>query len=186
LDSIYRRHPKTGEFFYASESAIFGQVREEELGLIDELAARLASVLSVDDVQLYAPLAVGHHADHQLVLQAGLQLRSQGYKVHHYEDYPYARDSDHLAHALETWAEPPLPRVRTLSDEDLQAKISAICLYRSQLDVLFGGESRVAGQVRSYSLAAGAEHGHGERYWEGGAFEQVVPPRKQREAMRDG
>jgi len=171
FDCIYRRHPRTGSFLYASESAIFGPVREEDLGLIDELAGHLASALPVDKVQVYAPLAVGHHVDHQVILQAALRLCPLGYRVKHYEDYPYAEDSDSVARALAAWATPPMPTVLTLGETNLEAKIAATSLYRSQLDVLFGNKSRVPMQVRAYGLAVGADCGYGERYWEGGSFE---------------
>jgi LmbE family N-acetylglucosaminyl deacetylase len=171
FDCIYRRHPKSGDFLYSSESAIFGPVRGEDLGLIDELTGRLVSALPVDKVQVYAPLAVGHHVDHQVVLQAALRLRPLGYKVKHYEDYPYAEDSDGVAHALAAWATPPAPTVLTLSETNWEAKVAAVSLYRSQLDVLFGGESRVAMQVTSYGLAVGADCGYGERYWQGGSLD---------------
>jgi len=168
LDCIYRRHPGSGEFLYASEAALFGEVRREEYNLIDDFAVRLSTSLLVEGAVIYAPLAVGHHVDHQLVFQAVLRLRSYGFQVQFYEDYPYAEEAEELGLALQQWASPPLPVVQTLSEEDLRGKIAAIRLYRSQLDVLFGSESSVATRVKSYALAVGGGHGYGERYWEGG------------------
>jgi len=168
LDCIYRRHPGSGEFLYASEAALFGEVCREEYNLIDDLAVRLSTSLLVEGAVIYAPLSVGHHVDHQLVSQAALRLRSSGFQVQFYEDYPYAEGAQKLGLALQQWASPPLPVVQTLSEEDLRGKIAAIRLYRSQLDVLFGSESSVATRVKSYALAVGGGHGYGERYWEGG------------------
>jgi hypothetical protein len=171
LDCIYRRHPQTGGFLYASESAIFGPLHGQDLPLIGELVGRLASALPVDKVQVYAPLAVGHHVDHQVILRSALRLRALGYRVQHYEDYPYAEDSDSLARALAVWAAPPVPTVLTLCEANLQAKIAAASLYRSQLDVLFGSNSGVPMRVRAYGQAVSSDCGYGERYWKGGAFE---------------
>ncbi len=168
LDCIYRRHRDSSEFFYASEAALFSEVRSEEHNLINELAMRLATFLPADVTLIYAPLAVGHHVDHQLVFQAALKLRSGGFQVQFYEDYPYAEDGQKLILALQQWASPPLPTVQILSGEELEAKIAAIRLYRSQFGVLFGGESFVATRIKSYALTAGADRGYGERYWEGG------------------
>ena len=167
LDCIYRQHPESGEFLYASELAIFGELRNEERNLIDELAAQLSDSLPLEGTRIYAPLAVGHHVDHQLLFQVALRLRANGFAVQYYEDYPYAEESHNLAQAFGTWVTPPVPIAQTLSEKDLEAKITAIRLYRSQLDALFGGESSVAAQVKSYALAVGAGHSYGERYWEG-------------------
>lgn len=168
LDCIYRRNPDSGEFLYASEAALFGKVRSEEHSLIDELAVRFVTSLPAEETLIYAPLAIGPHVDHQLVSQAALQLRSHGFQVQFYEDYPYAEDSEKLVLALQQWALPPLPVIQTLNEEELEARITAICLYRSQLDVLFASEPSVATRVKSYALAVGAGHGCAERYWEGG------------------
>jgi len=168
LDCIYRCHPVSGEFLYPSAPAIFGELGSAEHNLIDELAKRLAASLPVEGTRIYAPLAIGHHVDHRIVSQAALYLRLHGFSVQCYEDYPYAEDNENLAEALQSWASPPLPTVQTLNEEDLEAKITAIRLYRSQLDMLFGGESAMATRVSSYAQAMGAGHGYGERYWEGG------------------
>jgi LmbE family N-acetylglucosaminyl deacetylase len=168
LDCIYRRHPASGEFLYASEVALFAEVRREEYNLIDELALRLGTSLLVEGAVIYAPLAVGRHVDHQLVFRAVLKLRGRGFQVRFYEDYPYAEEAEELGLALQQWASPPLPVVQLLSEEDLRGKVAAIRLYRSQLDVLFGSELSVATRVRSYALAVGGGDGYGERYWGGG------------------
>jgi len=168
LDCIYRRHPHSGEFLYASEAALFGEVRSEEHNLIGALATRLITSLPVEETHIYAPLAVGHHVDHQLVFQAALKLRGQGFQVRFYEDYPYAEDNEKLILALQQWASPPVPVVQALHEEELEAKIAAVCFYRSQLEGLFGSESAVAARIKSYALAVGTGHGYGERYWEGG------------------
>lgn len=166
LDCIYRRHSTSGEFLYESEAAIFGDLRNNDQGLIDELEARLRVSLPVAGARLYSPLAVGHHVDHQLVLQAAVRLQDHGYSVQYYEDYPYAHSSTNLAEALSGWAVPPVPNIHMLDGKDLQAKISAILLYGSQLSVLFGDEASMVAKVTSYALAVGAGQACGERYWQ--------------------
>ncbi len=171
LDCIYRRRLDSSGFLYVNEEALFGAVQNEDR-LVNELAERLATLLSrdMDVASIYAPLAVGHHVDHQIVFQAAIQLRHCGFRVQFYEDYPYAEDTELLDRALHQWARPPLPTVQILSDEALEAKIAAVHFYRSQLDVLFGGEQFVAERVKIYAMSVKAGGGYGERYWEGGTW----------------
>ena len=168
LDCIYRRDRESGEFFYASEESLFGDIRVEESDLCDRLTTKLSGAFSPDDALLCAPLAVGHHVDHQIVLKAALRLRSTGFTVFFYEDYPYAEDAQNLDQALQSWVARPVAIVRTLDEKDVEAKIAAIRVYRSQLDTLFGGNAAVASRVRSYALAIGSGSACGERYWQRG------------------
>lgn len=180
LDCIYRRDPASGEFLYASEEALWGEVARADGVLVDQLVARLQQeiasrkrslAMTMGDrteamtVQIYAPLAVGQHVDHQLVLRVALRLRQKGWAVQFYEDYPYAENSHNLARALRLWVSPPQAVVVRLSEEDLAVKTAAIRCYASQLDVLFGGESALAERVQAYALAVGGGEGYGERYW---------------------
>jgi LmbE family N-acetylglucosaminyl deacetylase len=138
LDCIYRRDPASGEFLYASEDALWGPVAGADGELIASLTARLSQALSPAQTQLYAPLAVGQHVDHQLVLRVALLLRRRGWSVQFYEDYPYAEDPQKLAGALDSWSRPPTATVVRLSEQDLGGKTAAIRCYASQLAVLFG------------------------------------------------
>ena len=169
-DCIYRSSPGSSAPLYASEEALFGPLRPEEQAQIAELTTRLATCLVKKATQIYAPLAVGHHVDHQFVLQAAAQLREQGFQVQLYEDYPYVEDPQKLAAALKAWALSPTPQSVMLSEQDVQARISAIRLYRSQLETLFGSESAVAERVLAYTRALGDGHGAAERYWQGGTL----------------
>jgi LmbE family N-acetylglucosaminyl deacetylase len=167
-DCIYRHHATSGELLYASEAAIFGELHHQDQGLRDELVARLRVSFPSAGVRFYSPLTVGHHVDHQLVFQASVQLHQHGYSVQYYEDYPYAQSSTNLSEALSSWAVPPVSMVQMLDGKDLQAKISAIGLYASQLGVLFGDEASMVAKVTSYALTVGAGQGYGERYWQEG------------------
>jgi LmbE family N-acetylglucosaminyl deacetylase len=169
LDCIYRRHPLSGQFLYTSNADIFGPLCDADLGLIDEMTAHLMATVPVEGTDLYAPLAVGHHVDHQVVLQAALRLRQHGWTVLCYEDLPYAEHSDNLAQALQPWSSRPTGRVEALDEKDIRSKIAAIGLYRTQMDMLFGGHAAMARRIRAYASAAASGSGYGERYWLGGA-----------------
>ena len=88
-DCIYRGEPA----YYVGDEAIFGPVHPEELGLVAELAAQFGKLRAVE---IIAPLAIGHHVDHQLVRAAAEQ--QFGTALRYYEDYPYVqRDGAPLA-----------------------------------------------------------------------------------------
>lgn len=168
LDCIYRRHPESGEFLYTSEAALFGQLHSAEHYLCSEVVARLSTMFSMQDTEVYAPLAVGHHVDHRLVLLAALRLEGRGFSICYYEDFPYALDGEKLDLALREWADAPAPTIRHLRPSDVANKVSAIRRYRSQLAVLFEGETNVESAVESYALRAGGGDRFGEKYWQGG------------------
>jgi LmbE family N-acetylglucosaminyl deacetylase len=169
-DCIYRRSSCSGQFLYTSEESLFDDVRSEENGLVGVLAQRIMASIPSEGTHIYAPLAVGHHVDHQLVLQAAFELQRAGYAVRYYEDYPYAEDSRQLEQALLAWDSPPLPYLQLLGEESMTAKVAAISLYRSQIDNLFGCLSSMPTRVITYALMLGAGRGYAERYWEEGTF----------------
>jgi LmbE family N-acetylglucosaminyl deacetylase len=161
-DCIYRGREHAGEWYYASEEAIFGPVHPAEQGLPVELAATLSEFIPPgDDVTLYAPLTIGSHVDHQLAFATALILKALGWQVRFYEDYPYAEADRAVTEALAAqgashWRSSTVP----LDKEDLEAKIQAIACYESQVGVLFGSAEAMPGRVRDYATRVG-----GERLW---------------------
>jgi LmbE family N-acetylglucosaminyl deacetylase len=162
-DCIYRGRERAGEWYYASEEAIFGSVHPAEQGLPVELAATLTEFIPPgDDVTLYAPLTAGNHVDHQLAFATAFILKAQGWQIRFYEDYPYAEADGAVAAALTArsashWQSTTVP----LDKEDLEAKIRAIAGYESQVGVLFGSVEAMSGRVRDYVAQVG-----GERLWQ--------------------
>ena len=157
LDCIYRRHPASGEPLYATEEQIFGPVHPADMALVDRLTGRIAGLPPHGEI--YLPLTVGHHVDHQLLLQAAKSL--QGLEAtHYYEDFPYVRTEGALAAILgdeKEWRQQIVP----LSPYALEARIEAIACYRSQIDILFGDLDQLREQVVSEVTAR-----HGERFWQ--------------------
>jgi LmbE family N-acetylglucosaminyl deacetylase len=160
-DCIYRGREHAGEWYYASEEAIFGPVHPAEQGLPVELAVTLTEFIPPgDDVTLYAPLTIGNHVDHQVAFATALILKAQGWQVQFYEDYPYAEtDGAVAARGASHWQSTIVP----LGKEDLEAKIQAIACYESQIRVLFGNVEAMHEQVRNYATQVG-----GERLWKSG------------------
>ena len=167
LDCIYRRANDDGMLLYRTEASIFGSVRPEEHNLVAQIADRTAVSLRPREARIYAPL-LSRHVDHQIVLLAALELQGRGFKVEYYEDYPYAEEAHNISCALAAWTVPPTPHRVMLSEQDLDARIGAISIYRSQLDVLFGGEADTRERVTSYGLSVGQRGNAAERYWRGG------------------
>lgn len=118
-DCIYRG--AGGEHWYASESAIFGELHPAEEGLINQLAAQLRGL---GPGRVYAPYGLGHHVDHQLTRRAAEQA---GMIYAYYEDYPYAE------HTSVASADALSPHSLALTPEAVSAKVRAIAAYTSQI-----------------------------------------------------
>jgi len=160
LDCIYRRHPVTGEFLYQSDEDIFAEVHLGEFSLVVDVREELEGLVGAPgEVTIYAPLAAGHHVDHQIVAAAALALQVTGHRVVFYEDYPYAEVPFALATARqwvggEKWRQ----EIFSLSPQDLAAKTGAVLCYRSQLSTFFDDEDQVAQRLRVYARAVQEDH----------------------------
>ena len=154
-DCIYRHEPMTLASLYPTVKSIFGEIKLAEADLVAELAGRLAGLAGAD--RIHAPLAVGHHVDHQLVRLAA--ERQFGSRLSYYEDYPYVARFFKLTRAL---ARPWSWRCDTvaLSDEALRARVEAIACYASQLGPVYADRDDLEKQVRAYARKVG-----GERLW---------------------
>jgi LmbE family N-acetylglucosaminyl deacetylase len=157
-DCIYRRSPD-GTYAYTSEGALWGPIHPSEAGLIQALTERIKGLPLMRAGVLYVPLAVGRHVDHRIVRRAA--ERCEG-RLACYEDFPYAAEPDKLQAALagRRWtAETVL-----LSEGELEAKIAAIALYRSQLSTFWSDRAGMAASVRAFARRAGSG-ASAERYW---------------------
>lgn len=157
-DAIYRIDPITQRHRYASEEAIFGDVRDPLI--VDEVAEALRSrIARASPARLFVPLTAGHHVDHLIVRAAAERL---GGELIYYEDYPYAEDAAKLAHVWgnDEWA----PELIALSDEALRAKIEAFRQHRSQISTFYRDDEEVAQRIRAYAEAIGQGQPV-ERFW---------------------
>lgn len=164
-ECIYRTNPVTGEALYASEEAIFGAVHPAD----PAIGALYTTPPLPPDVTLYAPLAVGHHVDHQIVRQAVSEWNLPPERVRYYEDYPYAGREEAVVAALgdrSQWQ----PILVELDEEALAAKIRAIAAYESQISTFWLNATTMAGDIRRHVARAG-----GERLWIRAAGRVVWP-----------
>jgi LmbE family N-acetylglucosaminyl deacetylase len=157
-DCIYRQTP-AGDFPYASEEALWGEVDPAEAGLVARLAARLAALPRRQGGIVYGPLGVGNHVDHQIVRQAA---EASGHPLIYYEDFPYAQDQRAVQLALARVR--AQARLVLLCEEALASKIAAIACYRSQLSTFWPDEAEMAMSVRAFAERTGGGV-PAERYW---------------------
>ncbi len=155
-DCIYRQEPQTGESYYRSEQAIFGELNPAESLLVNKLAEHLTTLPQTN--QIIAPLGIGNHVDHQITRLAAEQ--EFGENLGYYEEYPYAIAPG--AVEVLTIEKSPAWQAQTIpiSEEALFAKIEAIAAYVSQLSTFFLDLSDLEHQVRQYAQTVG-----GERIW---------------------
>ena len=169
---------------YDGDEQLLGVPREDDLAPVEVLRREIARL---EPQNVYFPLGVGNHVDHQLCRDAGLALlgdprawvmpgpRWAG-NVVFYEDFPYAWwqgfESLDMLRRGSLDAVPPdvllTPRYADITDQ-LERKISGIRLYESQLERLFGGRKPMAAAVRQYGAriaALGSVGGAAERYWQ--------------------
>ena len=157
-DCIYRRTPR-GDYAYASEAALWGEMHPSEAALAQRLTGRIRDLPLRPEGALYVPLAVGGHVDHRIVRRAAEMC---GRELIYYEDFPYAEDPEDVSAALagRRWKS----ELVSLPPEALEAKIAAIARYRSQISTFWDGEEGVAASVRAFAQQIGAGR-PAERYW---------------------
>ena len=174
-DCIYRGQPNEGVWYYNDDTELFGQIHPADLALADEIAASIIGQVPVDDnTVICAPLTVGNHIDHQLVHAAAWQLQDKIRALVFFEDYPYSdpgfaphglQHTPDLAKTLARLKQANLqPQLVSLAEEDVQAKISSIAAYESQIPFLLGGQSEMAEMVRNYAALVG-DGSPAERVW---------------------
>jgi LmbE family N-acetylglucosaminyl deacetylase len=161
-DAVYRCD-ENGQPLYASEEAIFGEVRDEEL--IDRVAeAVTVRVQRVFNARLVVPLTAGRHVDHVITREAAERLNAE---LIYYEDYPYAEQPERMTHvwaraddAEAEWVSESIG----LSEDALRAKIEAFLLHRSQISTFYRDDEEVRKQMRAYAEFVG-QRSIAERYW---------------------
>lgn len=170
-DAIYR-----GER-YASDGALYGDLHPDERPLPEHLAEELMGLPEMAETrQVFVPLALGDHVDHQLVFETGRRLAARGLEVWAYEDLPYgihspqglkrrlARVGDAVGHAV----------LQRACHESLQAKLEAIAAYESQVPVIFRFTDDYRAAIEGHARQVGGADGPAERFWPVGAADSAA------------
>lgn len=143
-DCIYRRHPQTGEFMYASEAALNGPLHPGDTQVIHALHKELRQSLQ-PDIFLVCPLGLGAHVDHQLTRQAAERL---GRTLWYYADFPYVLHRNTLVEQMEQ--EGWLNQVFPVSQEGLVAWQDSISAHASQISTFWSSELAMRQSVKDY------------------------------------
>lgn len=160
-DAIYR-----GER-YASDASLYGGLHPEEQPLAEHLADEIAQLPEWrDGNQVFVPLAVGNHVDHQLVFETGRRLAARGVEVWAYEDLPYAIHSpDGVTARLEQQRDALEGPVLVPVASTMAAKLDAVAAYASQLPVIFRFTDDFRAALQGHAQEVGGPHGPAERFW---------------------
>ncbi len=156
LDCIYRQDTHSGLHMYPTEESLFGAIHPGD-DVTSHYLNKLISGLPRFK-QLFVPLAIGNHVDHQLCRQAAENICGPT-NLTYYEDYPYSQLADKQEAVFpdkEKW----LSSVIQLSRSALANKLEAIAQYDSQLSTFFENKEDMVNKVRSYHTLIG-----GERLW---------------------
>lgn len=143
-DCIYRHHPQTGEFMYASEPALNGPLHPGDVPLVQNLSAELRQSLQHAQV-VVCPLGLGTHVDHQLTRQAAEALSR---KLWYYADYPYVLACKAQLEQLERegWKSQLFP----VSPGGLLAWQDSVSAYRSQISTFWENELTMRQALADY------------------------------------
>lgn len=168
---------------YEGDEQLLGTPREDDTHPFEVLRREIDRL---EPQQVYLPLGVGGHVDHQLCREAGVALLRSSNRwvmpgpdyagtVVFYEDFPYAwwndfRTLEQLGPDALAGLPPDLSVFPAFADigDQLERKITGITIYESQMERLFDDTRTMADAVRSYAAALGVVgdvEGPAERYW---------------------
>jgi LmbE family N-acetylglucosaminyl deacetylase len=143
-DCIYRRHPQTNEFMYASEVALNGPLQPGDLIVIRTVQEEIRQSLPPDAI-LVCPLGLGNHVDHQLTRQAAEGLDRQAW---YYADYPYILRWNTQVDRMEQegWVSQVFP----ISGDGLSAWMDSISAHRSQISTFWASDYDMRQAIMNY------------------------------------
>lgn len=169
LDAIYRKDPKSQSYLYPTLDSLWTMPVAADLDHRNSLLIMMKEILSRCDsvpTMILAPAGVGHHVDHILCTQNVLSLAPDINSVFLYEDFPYVVDqgehvgiSDSIDSALDRLNVRGVERFEIHSDID--AKVSLILNYPSQLETIFGSSENIHSVLERSGVAKTAV----ERFW---------------------
>ena len=133
FDSIYRTF--NNEYIYPSQESIFSKVSPLDSELIENIKNAILRYITKEDL-IFFPLGVGSHVDHIIVSEVGKILKSENYKVSFYLDFYYTGMLPEMCESLD--------EVKIKFDSNfVNDKINAVKLYKSQVHMLYGDESKI-------------------------------------------
>jgi LmbE family N-acetylglucosaminyl deacetylase len=150
LDAVFRTN--NGTPYYQNRTDLFCEPHIEDAAyLLPVWEERLKQLVEGEtNLQLYAPLGVGAHVDHELARRLGQRMAQSGWKVCFYEDYPYVElDPDAIQKAQARFG--TCRWTSRCMSIDVQAKIDALLCYRTQIERVFGSDKELVRRVKSFT-----------------------------------
>jgi LmbE family N-acetylglucosaminyl deacetylase len=167
---------------YEGDEQLLGAPRSDDTAPYDLLRREIDRL---EPQQVYLPLGVGGHVDHQLCRDVGVAMLAEAARwvmpgpeyagtVVFYEDFPYAYWNESHLDQLGADSLPGLPSdvsiFPTYADvtDQLERKITGISIYESQIERLFDDDKAMGNAVRAYGRTMaelGGVEGAAERYW---------------------
>lgn len=152
-DGIYRRSPLTGKLIYRNARERWVSPRMEDFAHIEELYLVLRRIcLDLGRILLLSPMGIGHHVDHQIAAQVAVRLAAAGAVLLFYEDFPYVADAG-VGRGDPDGPDQALARLRLVATQhlavpvDVEAKMSLLRHYATQVPVLFGDDNGMRERV---------------------------------------
>jgi LmbE family N-acetylglucosaminyl deacetylase len=142
-DAIYRVNASEKPLYPDSESLFSGLGPEEEK-LREDMAQALQEI-NFENAIVYCPMGLGGHVDHQLTRAAAEEL---DIRLIYYADMPYASRSEDLQ-AIFDQQDVHWKQVR-LTEEAIDAWVSAILEYQSQLSTFWNDEDQLYKELRNF------------------------------------
>jgi LmbE family N-acetylglucosaminyl deacetylase len=142
-DAIYRVNASEKPLYPDSES-LFAGLAPQEQDLHTDLVEALQDI-EFENATVYCPMGLGGHIDHQLTRRAAENL---GPQLVYYPDMPYAARSEELQEMFDPQNKQWKP-VR-LTEEAIDAWVSAVLEYRSQLSTFWQDEDQLYKELRNF------------------------------------
>lgn len=147
LDCIYRVS-SAGDALYPDEDSLWGDIHPED----PTHTALINHPLELNNItDIYAPLGVGDHVDHQIVHQWGIWLveNHPHLRLWFYADFPYIRKPNALKQHLDQLTTPVTPHPMPITSDAINAKIRAVAAYQSQISTFWPFVDAISDDIRA-------------------------------------
>lgn len=162
-DCVYRIHDDVP--LYPSEESLFGEVHPDDPA--PDFLSSIVIPFQDRARTVYIPLGVGHHVDHQIVRDWGLNLfwNRDIVPIKFYAEYPYSNHENSIERALDHFSISLTPNNVILNKDDMTAKVTAIAYYTSQISTFWKSLDAMETDVKQASTHP--ETGdYVERFWD--------------------
>jgi len=163
-DCVYRVADNVA--LYPSEESLFGAVHVDDYA--PEFLNDIGVIFRESPKIVYIPLGVGHHVDHQIVRDWGLNLladKPDYVDIKFYAEYPYLNTDNAIDKALDHFSISLMSNNVILDEDNIKAKVDAITHYKSQISTFWKSLEAMESDVRQSSTHPQTGD-YVERFWD--------------------